>query len=176
MSNQTNTPEVVDISNAQIRSKPFLKSGSYGIRCISCEKGTSKKGNPMLTFQYEIVSPATIKDVNPETGVEEDRAIAGLKLTDWVVLNDIGFPKLKVLHQKHNLPMQINVQTPNTKQYVGKAFNVALRTEPRVILDENTKEPMLDDKNQPISTNDYRIVRVNSADMEHTIPADAVAF
>lgn len=162
---------IVNLDDARSTGRPVLRSGQYSVRATECEKQTSKKQNPMLTFKYEIVAPDSITD-------NEGRSVAikGLGVTDWVVLNENGFPKLKSIHKLSGLPMTIDVEKPNTKQYVGKAFKVQLVTEASVVKDENTGEPMLDDEGKPITTNNYKIVRFISADTEFTMPSDSVAF
>jgi len=161
----------IDLTEAKATGKPFLKNGSYTIRCIGVEKKTSKKGNPMLVFQYEVCSPEVVKDPNGK-----DIKTGGLQATEWIVLADTGYPKLKALHTALSLPMKLNKTSPDLKQYLGKAVKVSLMTEPRVLKDENTGEPMLDDKNEPITTNDYRIQRYLAADLEHTVAPEAMAF
>jgi len=126
----------------------------------------------MLVFKWEICSPESVKDGT--TG--KDVKITGLQLTDWIVLTDNGFPKLKALHKTLKLPMTISRSKPDTKVYIGKAVKVSMSTETSVLKDDNTNEPILDDENKPITTNNYKIGRFNSADLEHTMASDSVAF
>ncbi len=163
----TGTDEV-NLEEVQSQGRPFLKTGSYTVRCIECAKQTSKKNNPMLVFKWELCSPETVAGIDGK-----EVKITGLQTTDWIVLTDVGFPKLKALHQKLGLPMSINKVTPNTKQYLGKAVKVSLETEPSVLKDDNTGEPILDDKGNPTTINNYRIKRFNAADLEHTTLAAA---
>jgi len=172
MSEEVKNTDTVNLEEVSSSGRPFLKSGSYSIRCLSCEKQTSKKGNPMLVFKWEICSPESVKD--GATGKEVK--ITGLQLTDWIVLGDNGFPKLKALHKTLKLPMTINKVSPDTKQYIGKAAKVSLSTDTVVLKDDNTQEPILDDENKPITANNYRVGRFNSADLEHTMASDSVAF
>lgn len=169
--------DTINLEDVSSQGRPFLKTGVYSIRCINCEKQKSRKNNDMLVFEYEIVSPTAVKqqDVNDSTK-EREVNIAGLKLTDWIVFNDFGLAKFKSLHKAMKLPMTLNKVTPNTKQYVGRAVRITLTTEPMVTKDENTGEPMLDDENNPITMNNYRIQRFNGADEEHTIPQDSQPF
>jgi len=166
---------VVNLDDVSSQGRPFIKSGEYAIRCISVEKGKSRKGNDMLTMQYEICAPETVKVTN-DKGEEVDTKIVGLQLTDWAVINDLGMPKIKSLHKVMGLPMSFNKSNPDLKQYLGKAVYVTLATDPIVSKDENTGEPILDENNQPITINTYKIKRFNRADSEHTMPSDSVAF
>lgn len=151
--------------------RPFLKSGEYSIRCVECEKATSKKNNPMMVFKWELISPAEVQDATGKAV-----KIAGIQFTVWIVLNEMSFQKIKALHKTAKLPMTINIKAPDVRQYLGKAIKVRLTTEVDVLKDENTNEPMLDDEGRPITMNNYRISRYNSADLENTIPSDSVAF
>ena len=171
MSDDSN--EMINLDNVQNSGRPFLRNGMYSIRCLACEKGRSKKGNEMFTMQYEIVAPATVKTPN-DNGSDVEVPIAGLKLTDWIVFNDMGFAKLKGLHKSMQLSMIFNKKNPDTRQYIGKAVKVSLTTEPQVLKDENTGEPILDDSGQPTTLNNYRLQRFIGPDMEHTLPADSI--
>lgn len=165
----------VNLEDVSSSGRPFLRSGSYAVRCLSCEKSKSKKGNDMLVLKYEIVAPEMVAVVTDKGEVQQK--ITGLQLTDWIVLGDTGFPRLKGLHKALGLPMSVNVKSPDTKQYVGKAVKVTLSTETSVEKDQNTGEPIIDETTgQPATVNNYRIQRFLGADTEHTIPADSVAF
>lgn len=161
----------INLNEVSSAGRPTLKSGEYIIRVIKCEKGKSKKGNEMLTFQYEIASPESVTE-----GEGKVRKIAGLQLTDWIVLADTGLPRLKGLHKALKLPMEVDLETPNTKQYIGKAVRVQLRTETQAAKNEVSGEPLLDDDGNPIIDNNYRIARFLGANEEHTIPMDKLPY
>lgn len=162
----------VNLEETSSQGRPHLKNGSYCIRCIAVEKATSKKGNPMLVFKWEIAAPESVQDAEGKT-----IRITGMQLTDWIVLGQNGFPKLKSLHKAAGLPMSIDTDKPNVKQYIGKAMKVTLSTETSVLKDDNTNEAIVDEETgQPVTTNNYRIGRFLGADLEHTITPDSVAF
>lgn len=171
MSDTTEKSTVVNLEEVESKGRPYLKPGSYGIRCIACEQKASKRGNQMLEFKYELVTPETIGDAEGK-----DVKIGGLQLMDWIVLNDTGLPRLKALHKTLKLGMQVDLSKMNTRQYLGQAVNVSLATEVGVVKDENTGEPIMDDKGAPVTSNNYRIKRYNSQNTELTIPADSVAY
>jgi hypothetical protein len=175
MSEIIDNSDVVNLEEVSSTGRPFLKSGTYSIRCIKCEKQKSKKQNDMLVFEWEICSPKAVK-VTGENGIEKDIPITGFKLTDWIVFNDMGLAKFKSFHKAGNFPMTLSKKNPNTKQYLGKCMKVTLRTEPTVLKDENTGEPIVDDAGNTQSMNNYRLDRFLGSDDEFTIPADNVAF
>jgi len=58
----------------------FPKDSSYIIRCLDVVFAPSNAGNPMLSFEYEIVSPETVEIAG------EEYNIAGTKLRTWQVV------------------------------------------------------------------------------------------
>ena len=166
---------IIDSTNASTeQGRPFLKSGSYSIRCLNCEKQISKKKNPMLVFTYEICSPEQVTDAEGKPV-----RIAGLQLMDWIVFsgnNEKSISKLRALNELTDQPLKIDIDDPaQLKGYVGKAIKVRLVTEGGILTDENTGEPIT--KNgAPVTANNYRLREILDKDEGNTIPADAVAY
>lgn len=166
----------VDLTNETTQQgRPFLKSGSYTLRILNCEKAVSKKKNPMLVFKYEIVEPEQVVD---DSGAVQK--IAGMQLTDWIVFspdNENSRKRLKALNEFCGIPLKLDIDNPSELlPYRGKAVRVQIATEGGVLTDDNTGEPLTDDAGQPITANNYRIRRFLGANEALTIPSDSVVY
>src|SRR5690349_13820398 len=131
--------KVVDMNTVETERPVF--DGKATLRVLKVEKQTSKKGNPMLVFTHEFAAPEVITLPNGNT-----YKLAGRQTTDWIVLAEMGFKKLKPFHKCLALPSTVNIDTPDTKQYVGKAVDCLIKTEPSVLKDEQTGEPVVDEE------------------------------
>lgn len=161
---------VVNLEEVSSSGRPYLK-GQFSIRCIKAEKKTSRKNNPMVEFTWEFVAPETVTGSDGKT-----IKVPGLQVMDWAILGENGLPKFKTLHKVCHLPMTLSLSAPNVRAYLGKAVKASIISEIQVQKDDNTGEPVLDEEGKPVTSNQYRIVRLNSPDDQFTIPSDNVAF
>lgn len=167
---------IVDLTGeSSEQGRPFLKSGSYTVRILKCEKQVSKKKNNMLVFTYEIAAPDSVKEDNGNT-----RKITGMQLNDWIVLSDDNEgarKRLKALLEMCDMPLRLDIENPaQLLPFKGKAIRVMLATEGGTMLDENTGQPILDGQGNPINANQYRIRRFIAADPSLTISPENMSF
>jgi hypothetical protein len=159
-----------EVSGSQ--GRPFLNKAVRTIRCIAADKMKSKKGNDMIVFKYEIVSPESENNVR----------VAGLQLTDYIVLgstSSIPLERLGALTKivKGNPMVDIDNPAVLRSNYVGKAVRAEVKTEAVVLkqVDEDgIEQPVMDDNGNPVTDNNYRLGRFIGADDKYTIPADSI--
>ena len=155
------------------------------LRCMGIEKTVSKKGNDMLVFKWEIA--ATVNNTDELNIGGKPTKIAGLQLTDWVVLGiDMGMKKLKAIIRATDAPTSLDVEDPEVlkQAFLGKGIRAEIKTE-EVTKMQNSDQidaetgkavevPMLDDDGNPIKDNNYRLVTVVGKGSDYTIPFDSV--
>lgn len=151
----------VNLNEVDDSGRPFLKRGSFTVRVMKTELKKSKKGNPMLVFNYEIVSPEIMEITSIVNGEPTTKPvkISGLSLMDYITLNEFGLARLKALHKAGGFPMDIDTDKPDTDIYRGKGINVYLSSENTTLLDEQTNEPVVDDDGNVQQTVQYKIQR-----------------
>lgn len=154
------------------QSKPPI-NGVVSLRIIACEKKTSAAKNPMLAFRWEFVTP--VVKVNGE-----DVSIAGLQAFDNIVFSPnnqrFSLSRLKALNKIAKMPEVLDIDNPvELKPYIGKALRCQVVTKAEVLKD-GEGEPVLDDDGNPITDNNYKILKFIGADDENTIPAENVAY
>lgn len=121
----------------------FERDSNYILRCISAVFGLSGAGNPMLTFEYEIVSPEVM------TVAGEEFTIAGLKMKTWQVVqtmvdgvvdvnktarNKEGLTKL---YKAFEFDGEINPENPDTSAFINKTVYAMLSNDAK----EQRKSP-----------------------------------
>lgn len=111
----------------------FEKDSNYIIRCMEVAFGPSAAGNPMLTFDYEIVSPETIESAG------ETYEVAGIKMRTWQVCQTMvdgvvdvektskNLDALKKLYTAFGCPdVVINPENPDITPFKGKCVYALL--------------------------------------------------
>lgn len=153
--------ETVDLNDAPDSGRPYLPQRSYVAVITDAKFGQSKSsGNNMITLEFEVVLPKRVVFKG------EDVITEGAKITDFLSLQPQALGKLKSLHKVLGLPSKLNVNNPDTTQYLGKAIEIVVRTEGKVMTIEGTNEPILVN-GKPISDNNYRIVRYSEGRPDH---------
>lgn len=99
----------------------------YQARIVGCTAGESKAGNPMLSFDMELVASAPLE----VGGKKYD--INGQKFTLYQpYATDAQLDRLFELNEKLGLPAEINTESPNTKQYEGIVVDIVLKSTKQV--------------------------------------------
>lgn len=122
--------DVVQSGNVEI---PYDR---YQARVKKCTAGESKNsGNPMLTFEMEIVAKEPLKlgdarfDIN---GI--GFSMYGPYHDDKAITNILD------LNKKLGLPEEINTEAPNTAQYEGQVWDLLLKSEKQIKRKQATPE------------------------------------
>lgn len=152
-------------------TKPvYITKRSGVVRCIDVKwEAQNKKGNPMLTFTYEIVKPEIVEapeivDGKPALGGPLVKAqVGGNKIKTYLVLNNkYSAANIKEIHKAMDLPPTFNADNPNINQYKGKAVKCLISTEVQVEMQEGTiDQPLLDDDGKPMNRLSYRISNIS---------------
>lgn len=153
--------EEVNLEDAPDSGRPYLPQQFYVLVCINAVFGKSKSsGNNMITLEWEVVEPKAVLFKNESYSVE------GTSITEYVSLKKDALGKMKALHKTLGLPMNVNLNNPNTNVYLGKAITAVVATRQKVMAKEGTQEPLLGADGKPIATNEYRVDRYIAAKPE----------
>lgn len=111
-----------------------LNRDRYSLRIKKCDFGQSKNsGNNMLTLEVEIYYPPTIKSVI--NGQEYE--VAGLDTKMYMSFSEAALPRLlgdavqKGFMEHIGLKPEIDIENPDTIQFVGKCFSAVCGSEKR---------------------------------------------
>lgn len=147
---------MIDLNEVPSNSNTaYVAQGAYQLQCIQAEFGKSSKDNPMITLTFEIVSPETSQSPDGE-----EVQVVGAQVRDYLTLVPTGFDKIKELHRKMGLSMDLDENKPDTMQYVGKIVIAIVATDQKAVLNEITNEPIIDpETGKKVVKNQRRLVQ-----------------
>lgn len=161
------TGMTVNLAETPDSERPYLPQRVYTLVLVAATFGKSKSsGNGMITLEWEVVQPKNIEFQGNTYTVE------GTKLVEYASLQPQALGKLKALHQRWGLPMNLNLTNPNTRLYLGKALTAVVNTKQEKMLAEGTPEAILAPDGKPICNNKYNIVKYQAAapEFDRVIP------
>ena len=146
---------VANLADAPDQGRPYLPQQRYVLVCTKADFGKSKfSGNNMITLEWEVVDPKVVRFKNDDVKVE------GISIIEFASLQPQALGRLKSLHTLLKLPMNVNLNAPDTNIYLGKALAAVVKTNSKTMNIEGTNEPILDpNTGKPIANNEYRVER-----------------
>lgn len=117
----------IDVSKVTSPFSP-LPEGNYTLKVVAAESKPSKKGNPMVELQYEVVGHPTL---------------SGRKLFNWAVLaNDSG----QFLIHQHALAADDDPHDPDPEKWLNSTFDAEVSIEEGEQGPQNRVVPLIDVK------------------------------